>query len=228
MGCPQFCGGSSRESVASHATTVAAIVWLAKYSRGGGGHLGSLRGAPTTCKADHVTRQGVSKGQRPSVPPSTASSPRMNRRAEQSPEPQDQLIALLTRGASTPRPPPSCGYCVNTTNRPPRRRARDHPATLRLVSELGHRRLVGAVRDSDDGHIRDLLRALAQCADADTLAAGLSCGHLFGPGAGCRPGARKRRRTRPGKDLPQGPGPVGSGVRRVRLSGSGHRGAAGG
>jgi hypothetical protein len=29
---------------------------------------------------------------------------------------------------------------VNTTNRPPRRRARDHPATLRLVSELGVQR----------------------------------------------------------------------------------------
>jgi hypothetical protein len=29
--------------------------------------------------------------------------------------------------------------------------------------------LVGAVRDADDGHIRDLLRALAQYADEETL-----------------------------------------------------------
>jgi hypothetical protein len=29
--------------------------------------------------------------------------------------------------------------------------------------------IVAAVRDGDDGHIRDLLRALAQYADVDTL-----------------------------------------------------------
>lgn len=33
MGAPQFCGGSSRESVAGHMNNVAAIVWLAKYLR---------------------------------------------------------------------------------------------------------------------------------------------------------------------------------------------------
>jgi hypothetical protein len=59
MGSPQFCGGRSRESVASHVTIIPAIVWLAKYSQArGGGGLGSRRGAPATCMADHVNERG--------------------------------------------------------------------------------------------------------------------------------------------------------------------------
>lgn len=65
-------------------------------------------------------------------------------------------------------PPPSCGYSANTTSKPPRRRARGHPATLRLVSELGHRGLGGSSGAID----RDRLRAQCEGGEAQTKPTG--------------------------------------------------------